>query len=202
MKIKQFDIDSLSWWHLKSCAGYLGLFGILPKNILKIRLDEYLDYIKFDDEFIYDEGIESLTEGNYSEALDYFQKSLEQEQNLPECNYYKGLTHQLLSQFEMSIESFNKELSLNNSHINSLIAKGTSLCILSKKEESGLTLIEWKYGFLLEGVRKGKCIVLDNINEIPSQVTERANNLFDMDLILKILYILKFQKILIKKNKK
>ena len=53
--------------------------------------------------------------------------------------------------------------------------------ILSKKEESGLTLIEWKYGFLLEGVRKGKCIVLDNINEIPSQVTERANNLFDMD---------------------
>jgi len=29
---------------------YLGLFGILPKNVLKIRLDEYLDYIKSDDE--------------------------------------------------------------------------------------------------------------------------------------------------------
>ena len=50
-----------------------------------------------------------------------------------------------------------------------------------KKEESGLTMIEWKYGFLLEGLRKGKCIVLDNINEIPSQVTERTNNLFDID---------------------
>jgi len=31
---------------------YLGLYGILPKNILKIRLDEYLDYIKSDDEVI------------------------------------------------------------------------------------------------------------------------------------------------------
>jgi len=60
-KMKQFDVNSLSWWHLKSCAGYLGLYGVLPKNILKIRLDEYLDYIKSDDEFINNEGIESLT---------------------------------------------------------------------------------------------------------------------------------------------
>ena len=54
--------------------------------------------------------------------------------------------------------------------------------ILLKNEEDGLTFIEWKYGFLLEGVREGKCIVLDNINEIQSQVTERANNLFDLNL--------------------
>lgn len=59
--IKQFDVDSLSWWHLKSCAGYLGLYGMLPKTILKIRLDEYFDYIKSDDEFIQEEGINSLT---------------------------------------------------------------------------------------------------------------------------------------------
>jgi len=60
-EFKQFDVDSLSWWHLKSCAGYLGLFGMLPKTILKIRMDEYFDYIKSDDEFIHEEGIESLT---------------------------------------------------------------------------------------------------------------------------------------------
>ena len=53
--------------------------------------------------------------------------------------------------------------------------------ILSKNEESGFTVIEWKYGFLLEGVKTGKCIVLDNINEVSSQVTERANNLFDLN---------------------
>ena len=81
------------------------------------------------------EGIESLTEGNYSEALNYFQRSLEQDQNLPECNYYKGLTHQLLSQFKISVESFDIELKINPSHINSLIAKGTFLCLLSRKEE-------------------------------------------------------------------
>ncbi|ORX47318.1 hypothetical protein BCR36DRAFT_584832 [Piromyces finnis] len=61
MVMRQFDVDSLSWWHLKSCAGYLGLFGLLPKSILKIRIDEYLEYIKSDDEFICEEGIESLT---------------------------------------------------------------------------------------------------------------------------------------------
>ena len=81
------------------------------------------------------EGIEYLTEGNYIEALNYFEKSLEIDQNLPECNYYKGLTNQLLSKFEISLESFDIELSLNANHINSLIAKGTSLCLLSRKEE-------------------------------------------------------------------
>ena len=81
------------------------------------------------------EGIEYLTEGNYTEALNYFEKSLEIDQNLPECNYYKGLTNQLLSKLEISLESFDIELSLNANHINSLIAKGTSLCLLSRKEE-------------------------------------------------------------------
>ena len=57
--------------------------------------------------------------------------------------------------------------------------------ILSKKYDSGLTMIEWKYGFLLEGVKEGKCLVLDNINEISSQVTERANNLFDLNFNFK-----------------
>eukprot|EP00833_Pecoramyces_ruminatium_P009374 jgi/Orpsp1_1/1183406/evm.model.c7180000085069.1 len=49
-EFKQLDISSLSWWHLKSCAGYLGLYGMLPKTVLKIRIDEYFDYIKSDDE--------------------------------------------------------------------------------------------------------------------------------------------------------
>ena len=53
--------------------------------------------------------------------------------------------------------------------------------ILSKNEKTGLTVIEWKYGFLLEGIKEGKCLVLDNINEVSSQVTERANNLFDLN---------------------
>jgi hypothetical protein len=60
-EFKQLDIDSLSWWHLKSCAGYLGLYGMLPKTVLKIRMDEYFDYIKSDDEFINEEGIDTLT---------------------------------------------------------------------------------------------------------------------------------------------
>ena len=54
--------------------------------------------------------------------------------------------------------------------------------ILSKKKESGQSILEWNYGFLLNGVKEGKCLVFDCINEISSQVTERANNLFDLNL--------------------
>jgi midasin (ATPase involved in ribosome maturation) len=54
--------------------------------------------------------------------------------------------------------------------------------ILSKKKESGQQNIEWNYGFLLNGIKEGKCLVFDNINEISSQITERANNLFDLNL--------------------
>ena len=54
--------------------------------------------------------------------------------------------------------------------------------ILSKKKESGQSIIEWNFGFLLKGIKEGKCLVFDNINEISSQVTERANNLFDLNL--------------------
>ena len=86
--------------------------------------------IKLSAEELMIEGIEYLNEGNYDEALNYFQKSLEQNPNLPECNYYKGLALQLLSQYELSKESFSNELNLNPNHINSLIAKGTSLCFL------------------------------------------------------------------------
>ena len=54
--------------------------------------------------------------------------------------------------------------------------------ILNRKKESGQPIIEWKNGFLLNGIKEGKCIVFDCINEISSQVTERANNLFDLNL--------------------
>jgi len=53
---------------------------------------------------------------------------------------------------------------------------------LSRKKESGQSTIEWEYGFLSKGIKEGKCLVFDCINEISSQVTERANNLFDLNL--------------------
>ena len=88
-------------------------------------------------------------------------------------------------------EYYNKKVNENftKDNIDFMICTGETSCsdiigkqILSRNEESGLTTIEWKYGFLLEGVREGKCLVLDNINEVPSQVKERCNNLFDLDL--------------------
>ena len=45
--------------------------------------DKYFNEIKFSAEELMIEGIEYLNEGNYYEALNYFQKSLEQNQNLP-----------------------------------------------------------------------------------------------------------------------
>ena len=83
----------------------------------------------------------------------------------------------------------NKETKIGKENIDFMICTSETSCsdmigkqILLKNEKSGLTSIEWKYGFLLEGIKEGKCIVLDNINEVSSQVTERANNLFDLNL--------------------
>ena len=81
------------------------------------------------------EGLNFLNKGNYNDALDKFNKALDVDPNLTEYNYYKGVTQQLLSQFDNALESFNKELSLNPNHINSLISKGTTLCILDRKED-------------------------------------------------------------------
>ena len=43
--------------------------------------------------------------------------------------------------------------------------------ILSKKKDSGQSIIEWSYGFLLNGIKEGKCLVFDSINEVSSQIT-------------------------------
>ena len=127
------------------------------------------------------EGIEYLTEGNYTEALSYFQKSLDIDQNLPECNYYKGLTHQLLSQFKISLESFDIELSLNPQHINSFIAKGTSLCFLSKKEEG---IEEYNKALNLDPNNTqallNKSIALQDLNKIKESL-ECIDKLIDID---------------------
>ena len=40
-------------------------------------------------------------------------------------------------------------------------------------------LIKWKSGFLTKAIKKGKCAVLDSLDEAPSIATERLNALFD-----------------------
>ena len=81
------------------------------------------------------EGKKFLSKGNYPDALDKFSKALESDPNLPECNFYKGITQQLLSEFDAALESFDRELAIDPNHLNSLISKGTTYCILDRKEE-------------------------------------------------------------------
>ena len=40
-------------------------------------------------------------------------------------------------------------------------------------------LLEWKKGFLCLAIEKGDCVILDNIDEAPSTLTERLNGLLD-----------------------
>ena len=86
-------------------------------------------------EDLMNEGKNFLREGNYNDALEKFNQSLEIDPKLPECNFYKGITHQFLSQYDDALNSFNNELSLNPNHVNALISKGTTLCLLDRKEE-------------------------------------------------------------------
>ena len=49
----------------------------------------------------------------------------------------------------------------------------------SDKIQEGEEMLVWKNGFLTEGIKEGYSVVLDNINEAPSTVTERLNGLLD-----------------------
>ena len=44
-------------------------------------------------------------------------------------------------------------------------------------------LIEWEDGFVVKGVLKGKCIILDNIEKALPTVTERLNSLLDSNYL-------------------
>ena len=55
-------------------------------------------------------------------------------------------------------------------------------------------LIEWEDGFVVKGVLKGKCIILDNIEKALPTVTERLNSLLFLIIFL-IKNISKYQKI-------
>ncbi len=49
----------------------------------------------------------------------------------------------------------------------------------SSQFNAGQEIIEWQSGFLLDAIEKGKCVVLDYLEEAPSTVTERLNSLLD-----------------------
>ena len=49
----------------------------------------------------------------------------------------------------------------------------------SNKIQEGEEMLKWNDGFMTEGIRCGFSIILDNINEAPSTVTERLNGLLD-----------------------
>ena len=40
-------------------------------------------------------------------------------------------------------------------------------------------IAEWDEGIMFKAIKNGKCIVLDRINEAPSNVAERFNPLYD-----------------------
>ena len=42
-------------------------------------------------------------------------------------------------------------------------------------------LIQWENGFVVDGLIKGKCIILDNLERAQPTVTERLNNLLDVN---------------------
>ena len=58
----------------------------------------------------------------------------------------------------------------------------------SDKIQEGQEMLVWKDGFLTEAIRNGSSIVLDNINEASSTVTERLNGLLDKTYEIKELY--------------
>lgn len=48
-----------------------------------------------------------------------------------------------------------------------------------EKERDNENILEWKEGFLTDSIKNGKIVILDNLQEANSIVTERLNSLLD-----------------------
>ena len=51
--------------------------------------------------------------------------------------------------------------------------------LIGKLKTDKNKIAEWNDGIMLKAIKQGKCIVLDRINEAPSNVSERFNSLYD-----------------------
>ena len=50
---------------------------------------------------------------------------------------------------------------------------------MKKKKEETNEILKFKKGFLVKAIKKGRCVIFDQINEAPSTVYERLNGLLD-----------------------
>ena len=60
-----------------------------------------------------------------------------------------------------------------------LIGYNTPIKVETNNQEEEV-IIEWKEGFLSEAIEKGKIVILDNLQEAKSTITERLNGLLDI----------------------
>ena len=59
---------------------------------------------------------------------------------------------------------------------------GNQYPTLNSSKEASQQLMKWEDGFLTLAITKGKCCILDNIEEAPATITERLNGLLDKKL--------------------
>ena len=94
---------------------------------------------------------------------DYWNQKIKEKNNSDEENYFCICTENINCWDLIGRFQINEDLSQNNEKIE------------QKKKE----LMKWVDGFLLEGVKKGRCVILDQIEEAPSTISERLNSLLD-----------------------
>ena len=59
---------------------------------------------------------------------------------------------------------------------------GNQKPFLNSSNDNSQQLMKWEDGFLTLAINKGKCCILDNIEEAPATITERLNGLLDKKL--------------------
>jgi midasin (ATPase involved in ribosome maturation) len=58
-------------------------------------------------------------------------------------------------------------------------ASGTDNNSIKNEEKYNNEILKFKEGFLVKAIKRGKCVIFDQINEAPSTVYERLNGLLD-----------------------
>jgi len=66
--LSKLDLNKLSWDELASLCSVLQIGTRLPAYFLRRRLDRHFDHIKKDDQFLFTEGVDAMTEPELHQA--------------------------------------------------------------------------------------------------------------------------------------
>ena len=94
--------------------------------------------VSFADSFFenFNEGNNQIEQGNFIEAIEYFDRAIELDSSIPESYYNKGFALQNLYRYDEALEQYEKALEYSPNFLDAHINKTVILCESYMRDEA------------------------------------------------------------------